>query len=44
MEMTKRTLGNSGLIGSPLAFGGYIFCWTVDEALSFRFLDAFAAY
>jgi aryl-alcohol dehydrogenase-like predicted oxidoreductase len=39
--MTKRELGNSGLEVSPLAFGGNIFGWTVDEAASFRLLDAF---
>ncbi len=26
---------------SPLAFGGNVFGWTVDEALSFKLLDAF---
>jgi aryl-alcohol dehydrogenase-like predicted oxidoreductase len=39
--MTKRKLGNSGLQVSPLAFGGNIFGWTVDEAMSFKLLDAF---
>ncbi|MGI9070766.1 MAG: aldo/keto reductase [Bryobacteraceae bacterium] len=39
--MKKRELGNSGLQVSPLAFGGNIFGWTVDEAASFRLLDAF---
>jgi aryl-alcohol dehydrogenase-like predicted oxidoreductase len=39
--MTKRKLGNSGLQVSPLAFGGNIFGWTVDEATSFKLLDAF---
>jgi aryl-alcohol dehydrogenase-like predicted oxidoreductase len=28
---------------SPLAFGGNVFGWTVDEAMSFRLLDAFVA-
>src|SRR5208283_3131325 len=36
-----RKLGNSGLEVSPLVFGGNIFGWTVDEATSFRLLDAF---
>jgi aryl-alcohol dehydrogenase-like predicted oxidoreductase len=41
--MTKRKLGNSGLEIAPLAFGGNVFGWTVDEAMSFRLLDAFVA-
>ncbi|MFL6352621.1 MAG: aldo/keto reductase [Bryobacteraceae bacterium] len=39
--MTRRKLGNSGLEVSPLAFGGNVFGWTVDETASFRLLDAF---
>jgi aryl-alcohol dehydrogenase-like predicted oxidoreductase len=39
--MTKRKLGNSGLEVSPLAFGGNVFGWTVDEPASFQLLDAF---
>jgi aryl-alcohol dehydrogenase-like predicted oxidoreductase len=39
--MIKRKLGNSGLQVSPLAFGGNVFGWTVDEARSFQLLDAF---
>jgi aryl-alcohol dehydrogenase-like predicted oxidoreductase len=39
--MAKRKLGNSGLEVSPLAFGGNVFGWTVDEAASFKLLDAF---
>jgi len=35
-----RELGRSGLQVSPLAFGGNVFGWTVDEAQSFRLLDA----
>lgn len=38
--MQLRTLGRSGLQVSPLAFGGNVFGWTVDEAQSFRLLDA----
>lgn len=38
--MELRSLGRSGLQVSPLAFGGNVFGWTVDEALSFRLLDA----
>jgi aryl-alcohol dehydrogenase-like predicted oxidoreductase len=39
--MKKRKLGNSGLEVFPLAFGGNVFGWTVDEAMSFKLLDAF---
>jgi aryl-alcohol dehydrogenase-like predicted oxidoreductase len=39
--MKKRKLGNSGLEVFPLAFGGNIFGWTVDEAISFKLLDTF---
>jgi len=38
--MELRALGRSGLQVSPLAFGGNVFGWTVDEAMSFRLLDA----
>ena len=38
-----RQLGNSGLEVSPLAFGGNVFGWTVDESTSFKLLDAFVA-
>ena len=38
--MQLRPLGRSGLQVSPLAFGGNVFGWTVDEKLSFRLLDA----
>ncbi|MGD2271642.1 MAG: aldo/keto reductase [Desulfobacterales bacterium] len=39
--MKKRRLGNSGLEVAPLAFGGNVFGWTVDEPTSFALLDAF---
>ena len=39
--MKTRTLGNSGLKVGPLAFGGNVFGWTIDEPTSFRLLDAF---
>src|SRR5208337_57680 len=39
--MKMRQLGNSGLEVSPLAFGGNVFGWTVDEPTSFSLLDAF---
>ncbi len=38
-----RTLGRSGLEVGPLAFGGNVFGWTIDEPTSFRLLDAFVA-
>jgi aryl-alcohol dehydrogenase-like predicted oxidoreductase len=41
--MIKRRMGNSGLEAAPLAFGGNVFGWTVDESTSFRLLDAFVA-
>jgi aryl-alcohol dehydrogenase-like predicted oxidoreductase len=40
--MEKRQLGTTGLEVSPLAFGGNVFGWTVDETQSFRLLDAWA--
>ena len=39
--MEKRKIGNSGLEVAPLAFGGNVFGWTVDESTSFKLLDAF---
>ncbi|MFB9864952.1 aldo/keto reductase [Rufibacter immobilis] len=39
--MRKRTLGKSGLEVAPLAFGGNVFGWTIDEKTSFQLLDAF---
>jgi aryl-alcohol dehydrogenase-like predicted oxidoreductase len=39
--MEKRKLGNSGLEVAPLALGGNVFGWTIDEASSFRILDEF---
>ena len=39
--MEKRKLGNTGFEVAPLAFGGNVFGWTVDEPTSFRLLDAF---
>jgi aryl-alcohol dehydrogenase-like predicted oxidoreductase len=37
----RRKLGHTGLAVAPLAFGGNVFGWTVDEATSFCLLDAF---
>jgi aryl-alcohol dehydrogenase-like predicted oxidoreductase len=38
-----RTIGNTGIRVAPLALGGNVFGWTIDEAASFRVLDAFVA-
>jgi len=40
--MNKRKLGKTGIEIAPLVFGGNVFGWTVDEAMSFNLLDAFA--
>jgi len=42
--MTKIILGKSGLSVAPLAFGGNVFGWTVDEKRSFELLDAFVDF
>ncbi len=39
--MKRRKLGNTGFEVAPLAFGGNVFGWTVDEPTSFRLLDMF---
>ena len=39
--MDKRKLGSTGFEVAPLAFGGNVFGWTADEAMSFHLLDAF---
>jgi aryl-alcohol dehydrogenase-like predicted oxidoreductase len=39
--MHMRPLGNSSLSVAPLAFGGNVFGWSVDEKRSFDLLDAF---
>ncbi|MBW7864067.1 MAG: aldo/keto reductase [Candidatus Hydrogenedentes bacterium] len=41
--MNTRKIGRSGLETPPLAFGGNVFGWTVDESTSFTLLDAFTA-
>ena len=38
---TTRQLGNSSVMVAPLALGGNVFGWTIDEATSFSVLDAF---
>ena len=39
-NLEQRQLGRSGLMVSPLCFGGNVFGWTADEATSFSLLDA----
>ncbi len=39
--MKKRRLGNSDIEVYPLALGGNVFGWTVDEPTAFGILDAF---
>ena len=39
--MNKRQLGSSDLHFLPLAFGGNVFGWTINEKTSFEILDAF---
>ncbi len=41
--MEKRILGRSDLAVAPLAFGGNVFGWTVDEKGCFELLDRFEA-
>ena len=41
--MRTRTLGRSRIEVGPLVLGGNVFGWTIDEAASFKVLDAFAA-
>jgi aryl-alcohol dehydrogenase-like predicted oxidoreductase len=41
--MKKSKLGKTGLEIAPLVFGGNIFGWTVDQATSFKLLNAFVA-
>ncbi|MFT4096302.1 MAG: aldo/keto reductase [Rhodoblastus sp.] len=39
--MTQRRIGRSDLHVQPFCFGGNVFGWTANEAMSFRLLDAF---
>ncbi len=39
--ITQRRLGTSELNVAPLAFGGNVFGWTIDQRRSFELLDAF---
>jgi aryl-alcohol dehydrogenase-like predicted oxidoreductase len=41
--MNQRPLGDTGIAVAPIAFGGNVFGWTVDEPTSFALLDAFVA-
>jgi aryl-alcohol dehydrogenase-like predicted oxidoreductase len=41
--MQRRRLGDTGFDVAPIAFGGNVFGWTVDEPTSFSLLDAFVA-
>ena len=41
--MKKRRIGGSGITIAPLALGGNVFGWTVNEPTAFKILDAFVA-
>ncbi|MBL7912693.1 MAG: aldo/keto reductase [Bacteroidia bacterium] len=41
--MQKRKLGNTDISTFPLAFGGNVFGWTINEKTSFELLDSFVA-
>ncbi|MEO6523217.1 MAG: aldo/keto reductase [Mucilaginibacter sp.] len=40
--MNKKKLGTTNIYISPICFGGNVFGWTIDEAQSFKILDAVA--
>src|SRR5580698_7099771 len=42
-HVEKRQLGQSSLHVYPITFGGNVFGWTADQAMSFQLLDAFVA-
>src|SRR5580698_1285615 len=42
-HVEKRQLGQSSLHVYPITFGGNVFGWTADQAMSFKLLDAFVA-
>jgi aryl-alcohol dehydrogenase-like predicted oxidoreductase len=42
--MKMKTIGTSELKITPLILGGNVFGWTIDEAASFKILDAFVDY
>ncbi|HVT30099.1 MAG TPA: aldo/keto reductase, partial [Lacipirellulaceae bacterium] len=39
--MKRKPLGRTDLLVSPIALGGNVFGWTIDEKTSFCVLDAF---
>ena len=39
--MEKRELGKSGIMVAPLALGTNVIRWTIDDAMTFKLLDAF---
>lgn len=39
--MKKRKLGNTELEVAPIAFGGNVFGWTIDQDRSFEMIDSF---
>ena len=41
LAMQKKKIGTSDIFIAPIVFGGNVFGWTVDEAQSFKLLDAF---
>lgn len=41
--MQKRKLGNTDITALPLAFGGNVFGWTINEKTSFELLDEYVA-
>lgn len=43
MPVDTRALGTTAIRIAPLALGGNVFGWTVDEATSFSLIDAFVA-
>jgi aryl-alcohol dehydrogenase-like predicted oxidoreductase len=42
--MKRRPLGRSGIEVAPLAFGGNVFGWTVDQPSAFLILDTFVEH
>ncbi|CAN5422455.1 aldo/keto reductase [soil metagenome] len=40
-EVKKRKIGSTQLEVAPLAFGGNVFGWTIDQPTSYELLDAF---
>jgi aryl-alcohol dehydrogenase-like predicted oxidoreductase len=39
--MENRKLGNTDIQVAPIAFGGNVFGWTIQEETSFQILDQF---